>query len=373
MQIDFHLGVTYVLCRLSGFSQQEADTIACSSQYVDDAINEGVIYFNNQALYSFISSAHRNLDYRNFKELQNHHVWIPFHFIPGNQFQENLLDEVPEFIQKLICRPNSPIAQLIMQNCIEHYHQPYALHLLGVCLHSFVDTWAHQGFAGVSHRINEVDEIFDASGDVDIKMIDHRDRYLRRGLHRPWWKKWLDFLQMNIVNGTAPVGHGPVLSYPDLPYLVWSYKNWRGETIIRNNPQDYMSAIHEVLKHLQQFRLKKNQAGPDLHPEDLKKVEALLRETMIPEPLERLQIWKQKIQSGYFSFGTDTWNYSPEGEESWVYQALGFFDPQREKFTNIEYHDSFMNSNWKLAHDALIFHRFVILNEILPRYGLCAG
>ena len=81
MQVDFHHGVTYVVARLAGFSASEADIIASSAQFVDDAVDSGKLYFKNGAVFEFTASAHKMLDYRNFEKLANHHVWIPFHFL----------------------------------------------------------------------------------------------------------------------------------------------------------------------------------------------------------------------------------------------------------------------------------------------------
>lgn len=69
MQIDFLHAVTYVAARLAKFSVEDANVIGYSAQYVDDAVNSGTIRFRNKAMYSRISSAHKMLDYRNFKEL----------------------------------------------------------------------------------------------------------------------------------------------------------------------------------------------------------------------------------------------------------------------------------------------------------------
>ena len=51
MQIDFHHGVTYLLSRIAGFTAEEANIIAYSSAYVDDATNSGLIKFDNGAMY----------------------------------------------------------------------------------------------------------------------------------------------------------------------------------------------------------------------------------------------------------------------------------------------------------------------------------
>ncbi|MBN1760736.1 MAG: hypothetical protein JW863_20575 [Chitinispirillaceae bacterium] len=84
MQIDFHHAVTYVIARCAGFSAADSSIIAYAAQYVDDASNSGVIRFEGGIQYSRISSAHHLVDARNFKELANLLVWIPFHFLPGN-------------------------------------------------------------------------------------------------------------------------------------------------------------------------------------------------------------------------------------------------------------------------------------------------
>ena len=123
MQKDFHFGTTYTLSRLAGFSKEESEIIATSSQYIDDAIHSGKIIFNNRAGYQFFAAAHKMLDYRNYKELANHYSWIPFHFLPGNVTDDPLFDGVEPFVQKLICQPNSLVAKLMIKKTIQNKHK----------------------------------------------------------------------------------------------------------------------------------------------------------------------------------------------------------------------------------------------------------
>ena len=99
------------------------------------------------------------LDYRNFKELANHEVWIPFHFLPGNDGLQAGKDPSGKFINKIICEPNSYIAQDMIHSCIENKNTLYGLHRLGITMHVYADTWAHQGFAGVNHKVNNASKI----------------------------------------------------------------------------------------------------------------------------------------------------------------------------------------------------------------------
>jgi hypothetical protein len=62
VQIDFHHATTYVLARLAGFTHEQADVIAHSAEYVDDATNDGLVRFDNGALSRRLASAHKMLE-----------------------------------------------------------------------------------------------------------------------------------------------------------------------------------------------------------------------------------------------------------------------------------------------------------------------
>lgn len=85
MQIDFHHTATYAVARLAGFTHNEASTIAYASQYVDDSTNKGTIHFDNGKTYERIASAHKVFDVaNNCVNIEDYQVWVPFHFLPGN-------------------------------------------------------------------------------------------------------------------------------------------------------------------------------------------------------------------------------------------------------------------------------------------------
>jgi hypothetical protein len=168
MQIDFYHAVIYVVSRFSEFDQSQSETIAYSSQYVDDATNEGIINFSNGARYGRIATAHKMLDYRNIDKLKNSLVWTSFNFLPGNNGAEAGENVDGSFVNKLVCRHNSPVANDMLKECIEDKHRPYALHRVGITSHVFVDTWGPQGFAKIKHRINKVKDIKDS---VKVQVI----------------------------------------------------------------------------------------------------------------------------------------------------------------------------------------------------------
>jgi hypothetical protein len=373
MQIDFHHGVTYVCARLAGFPSEKAEAIAHSAQYVDDATASGEIWFDNGMLFERTASAHKMLDYRNSKELANHRVWLPFHFLPGNRGEpipralSNLTKE--EFLLRCICRPNSPPAQDMMKAVIARQDRPYALYRLGVAAHVYVDTWAHQGFVGYQHKVN-------IATDLEANDTHHERSYAARV--KDFFNEEYDHIKGKFVGEVLPLGHGTVLSYPDRPYLSWSYTNGLGEKVVRNNPQEF----EEAAQHLfQQFRryLEYPEVGDGVfaknYPlsERFDRIGGHLRDIKDEDGEERHKKWLALIRDGEFGFAEPV-DYVEKGEGSWKYEALGTIEDISTNRTDpIPFPAAFQTSHWKLFHDALQAHRFYVLHELLPSYGLLSG
>ena len=366
MQIDFHHGVTYVVSRLAGFEPEEADKIAHSAQYVDDATNGGLIKFDNGGLFSRISSAHKKLDYRNFRQLANYQVWIPFHFLPGNDGLPAGEDPDGKFIKKLICRPNSHVAQAMVTEAIRHHHKSYSLYRLGITMHVYADTWAHQGFAGVNHRVNEANDLVDENGETDSELEHKLSKFFK--------KNFFERLAGDLIGDAFPLGHGAVLSNPDKPFLKWGYKNGLGEEIKRNNPRDFLEAAENMCMWLQRYRLGDPTAEVSGLPEgDRELIAQMLADTKDNNGEVRHEKWLESIREGKFSFGPQEVTYIPKGRGSWKYDALKTeksTDTGKEEFP---YNPSFLSSDWKLFHDALKAHRFYVIHELLPKYGICVA
>lgn len=364
MQIDFHHAVTYTVARLAGFAHREAETIAYCAQYVDDATNTGTIRFDNDAMYSRISSAHKMLDYRNFDKLANHFVWIPFHFLPGNGGKRTGEDPEGSFIEKIVCRPNSPVARDMVRACIEERHDFYGLHRLGITMHVYADTWAHQGFSGVVHSVN------------NIRALDDKDKP-----DAGFWGKLKDFFGDafdeavgRFVGDGLPLGHGAALSYPDRPYLKWRYKGSHGKIVRRDNTKDFSEAAQEMCKAMQRYRVGNPDADvPGLPEKDRDKITDMLGSIKKEDGHDRHRTWLRVLREGYFSFPPVKLEYQPKGVGSWKHQALGTRKVKDKKTDIFPYDPSFLSSDWKLFHDALQAHRLAVIRDILPLYGICAA
>ncbi len=354
MQIDFHHATTYVVARDAGFSHDEADIIAYAAQYVDDATSSGTILFDNRAAYNRISSAHKMLDARNAEELANHYVWMSFHFLPGNGGLFSNQNPNGSFIEKIICTPNSQVAQEMVRDAILSKDCAYGLHRLGVTMHVYADTWAHQGFAGVMHDVNEVEdaEETDASG------------VFSKGL--------AGILRDILDDAIPPLGHGRAQTFPDMPFLKWKYQNGRGETITRDNTADFLEAAEQMCVAMRRYiKGNPNAKVKGLSADTRQQIATMFATTTLDDGDERHQKWLAAIRNGAFTVcgKTDINDYFARGRDSWKTDALGTsFDLPVQK-----YKDNFLTSHWKHFHDAIQAHRFNLVYNILPKYGICAA
>jgi hypothetical protein len=354
MQIDFHYAVTYVVARDAGFNHDDAQIVAYASQYVDDATSSGTVYFDNQAVYNRISSAHKMLDPRNTKELANHQVWMTFHFLPGNNNLSANQGSAISFIKKIVCYPNSHVAQDMIRGTILQKDRIYGLHRLGVAMHVYADTWAHQGFAGVLNDINEVEDTRETgSSGVFNSNIGY------------WLRDRLD-------DTIPPLGHGRANVFPDIPFLKWTYKNGAGTAIMRDNPADFQDAAEHMCRAMRRFIA----SDPDANAEGLSsntktKIVELLHTITKEKGNDRNEQWLKAIREGAFtSFGQAAIeDYNPRGNKSWKAQALG----TSHDLPVHQYFPDFLKCDWKLFHDAILAHRFHVIHDILPRYGICAA
>lgn len=356
VNIDFHHAVTYLVARLAGFTDPDARTISHSAQYVDDATDEGLISFDNGAMYRRLATAHRALDYKNFASLANRLVWIPFHFLPGNGGLDPDRDPEGKFIRKLITLPDSPVARRMCEDAILDQHRPYHLHRLGIVAHVYVDTWAHQGFAGVNHRVNIVRDV-------------RQEGVVDQGFQRKAMRFFQGFVQQRV----PPIGHGAALSYPDRPYLRWSYINGLDELVERDNPRIFVQAADALYRMFRRYRLADPHREVDGLSADLK---GMLhhRFATFDEPDERLRHrrWLDALAADEFGIGPIELDYVAKGPGSWRAQALVYPAPEtRER--RFPYDDAFLESDWKRFHDAAKAHRRSIVDDVLPSFGICVA
>jgi hypothetical protein len=347
MQEDMHFYGVYALARAAGIEAHTAKRIAYASQFVDDAIDdEALILPNHQAILPTITS-HKPIDYENAIPGDQWRVWIPFHFLPGNE------PESGTFIEKMVCRKDSVPARKMLLHALDprnHDHWPY---LIGIVAHVYADTFSHFGFIGIAHPWNKVKSDSIEASDSHSASIIH---YIKRKFEDFKTRFAGDFAEM------IPVGHGPVATYPDRPYLKWRFQyedgNYAEEVVDRDNVANFLDGCHGLYEFFSEFSQinPENQyiSGPRAWEAISHGVEKLLKNEAPRDG--RIEAWKEAISSGLFCHVSETdreLHYDPDLWRLRVGQDILGKGSDSYRF---------FKAAW--------LHRNYVLHELLPEIGL---
>ncbi|MDB0566553.1 DUF6765 family protein [Ralstonia solanacearum] len=354
MNIDFHYGVMFIIARKAGLTQNEAETVAHACQYVDDATTDGLLKFRDGQRFERFASAHGMIDYRNRISEDNRESWIPFHFVPGG--------DGATFADRLVCRPNSAIAQALVCDALARHRQDNALHRLGVTLHAYVDTWAHQGFSGIVSKHNHVENII-------VDGNSHPGMTGKIAAAFEWIK---DEIVATTLSDFLPLGHGAALSFPDQPWTVWHYTNGFGNKIDRNNLNDFLAAADRAYGAIRAFKDGKvvldDKAA--LPADTAMALRQLLAENRSEDADLRLDAIGKAIQDGKFPGVGSLPPYIAKGPNSWKQVATGITASKDDGGKRPEWKPAFETSDYRRFHDAVKEHRAALLDTILPRHDL---
>ena len=334
MKIDFHFYTIYTLCKHAGIKEKISKEIAYSSQHVDDAKYDHELFFENGGRFKQQMSAHKFLDLNVFRKEVGYDIFLPFHFLPGGKGEE--------FYDKLICRENSEIAKQMLEDTLLTIKKPYGIHRLGITFHVYADTWSHQNFHGLQKEHNDVDELNQINDDFN-------------------------FLEDAKSRAIPPIGHGKALSFPDMPFLKWSYKRYSEDDPIKiNNLNRCIDAAKNIYDFICNKVYENRKDIFESEPKDWSSIEDKLMEVFSEKNSidERIESWERKLDNGFFGFHS---NISYDDRE-WFKEAVEV----SEKFGKENYYkkSDFNKSNWKYFHDAVTYHSFFIKHELLPQYGI---
>ena len=203
MNIEFHYYMLNVLCRYAGFSEEEARVVSYSSQFVDYNL---VTYTVDAPGRTYHTIPTQNYGFWSSETPRK--VYIPFHFVPGDTSYPGAA-RTDGRTNRLNTTPDSPAAKQILIAALKSRD----LYRVGIALHTYADTWAHQNFSGIRESWNQCD---------DTSII-------------------------------PPIGHAQVLKTPDLldarwvdPRLAPPYRNV-------DNRERVFAAARKIYKYLCTF------------------------------------------------------------------------------------------------------------------------
>ncbi len=222
MHDDYHYYCTRVIARAAGFSDEDSHVLAYACQYVDDAKEHRPIVVGRH-LFDPVRTAYLGL--RSYSWSVNKRIFIPFHFLPPHPIRSQ--DD------SFVTEPDSPFSRMLLKKARKEKDPVFRLVRIGIALHTYHDTWAHQGFSGRRHRENDV---------TNIQADNNR-------LGMPIWKK--PFFRNIFLDFAPTVGHAEAGMSPDLGYLHWKYtKRYTGEVVVRDNTKIFYQAARKTYMFL---------------------------------------------------------------------------------------------------------------------------
>jgi hypothetical protein len=263
MDIDFHFSTVYVLARWAGFGSDNARLLATCSQLVDDNIDDKMPHFS-----AFPQRFSGHEIWENVREVENAEVWVPFHFLPA--LDGDTLD------QQLVCRKNSVLAQALAAD-MRTYSGKDRLFRLGIALHVYADTWAHQEFSGIT-----------SAGNTLLGLESQPEQKISL--------EWLEYKAAPFAN-LKPLGHAAAVHFPDQPYLYWHSEQKFPEG--RSNWVEFLEAaraLYQILCVVGESPVQELSARQALF------LSESFQEIQDEDCNDRNETWLQRIQMNYFEF-----------------------------------------------------------------------
>lgn len=337
MDIDYHFDAVYVMARWAKFGPESAKMIATCSQLVDDNFDESP--FSDAEEKALIE---RGVKVRyscqniwgNVVGKGNAEIWIPFHFLPGLKGESDA--------DRLVCKKNSELAEKLAKRllAISLDDENFAFKL-GIGLHVYADTWAHQEFAGINNILNKVQNLFFASqGSLVQKTI----------------KDLTDSSVLSVgkaLDKIMPLGHAAAVHCPDIPYIWWK----SGERFLegRKNWDEFMEASEKIFCILQEVSC---EPVTGLSEEQYKLLYRCFKGIQYEDCEERHKTWLKRIHENYFKFD----DFCDEDEAIDYSTGYVFED---EDFC-MQFYDE-INSHFNWVLNELEEHDLFILKDI-PQY-----
>ena len=228
MNGEFHYYWTYILATQAGFNRTDAEILAIATQYPDENIDPVRVITTNGVYESTTTHHYGFWD-------QNAHISIlvPFHFIPGNPDAASAVRRITP-AGRWTVTPHSPIAKQMLIMAL----QTRNLYRIGIALHAYADTWAHQNFSGLNDISNQ-----HPSGSV-LPPIGHAQYGLKPDiLHETWQDPRLENNCSHISNrqrflDAAEMVYRYLCAYQHRDWADWFLVKDKIETLIGSPGQE---------------------------------------------------------------------------------------------------------------------------------------
>ncbi len=324
MQIEFHYYITYILARAAGFGKEDASIIAYSSQFTDDNRWKYNVKINkSQSYQNYIS---QTLDVFKPKE-EFLRVYPCFHYVPG-AFESACAKRADGKQHPLNTTANSKNGNIILQEGFRSKN----LYRIGIAVHAYADSWAHQNFAGCKDDFNRLYGLFE---------------------------------------GIIPdIGHADALDKPDIPFLIWTDNRLLESSRLIQNKQRLLDAACHIFFKLFKYVDKKTNSGRI--KQSWEKLSKQIDSGIGQE--SRSRDFHQHNRIRKYQLIDDIPLYD---RKAWFKEAIRTdFKPQFENSPNMRVtqsvrfiaKDNFYESNWFKYQQAVKDHQAFAIHLFTPRF-----
>lgn len=357
MQEDMHYYGTYAMARAAGINAKTAKIIATAAQFVDDNANKESIEIEDGARLDSEATAHHAANIKNIDFEDQRKIWVPFHFLPGNTGDT--------YTQRLICQKNSAVAKEMLDYSLSLSDQTYTPLLAGIAAHVYADTFSHYGFSGISSRWNKIEDI-KFHGDLNNKTRSHLEN--RKNEFNEKYEKESGFLT-NIKSWFAEslsgaLGHGAAVTFPDRPYLKWSFKyeDPKRDSGVRDNPATFMEACQALYDYFRALATARPDYSEQSHTE-FDKIQDTLKDiiSLQGSKKERIAAWRNAAKDGKL--------FTSGSEAIPVYNANAWHN-QRENLKREKKSKKINTLSIYHFYQAASIYRTYVLRVLLPSKGL---
>jgi len=147
MNIEFHYYALHYISRCAGFPESEASILSGSSQLVDECTAPWEIKGINQSSLTQVTQ-----NYVFWDEGVADTIYRPFHFMPGDQALASSRRRDGK-AGLFATTEDSSLSREVLIHALKSRN----LFRIGIALHVYADTWAHQNFSGDSEPQNALE------------------------------------------------------------------------------------------------------------------------------------------------------------------------------------------------------------------------
>lgn len=359
MKKDMHYYGTFAMARAAGIAKEPAQVIATAAQYVDEAATLISIELEDGGNVKGMPTGHHMGDVKNLMDDDQRQVWVPFHFLPGNEGET--------FSERMLCQMDSPISRQMIDHHLSFALAPFGLELIGIAAHVYADTFAHYGFSGFSSRQNRVKsetiEVDIEDPEVKTSLLDKFTSFF--GQHDSLLPNFRRrFISDTAENLSGALGHGGVATYPDLPFLWWCFDyEGSGKTSGRRNDETFFQACESLHRMFSEFLEQAPQYADPAGGIPFASIGDVVKDILaVQEGTDgRSRSWISAMERGRLFAGEDI-EVPIHREGLWTEELEGF-DGSNESI-------SLQQGSAYRFFQAASLHRNYVLRDLLPEHGL---